>query len=106
MPVGRTHLVEVSTSIGEGVRDGSTPYKDRTLCFVWAKQGWVVKWTQLSNTSGSLTALDALLLILTRISHLFSFLQRCLGDIKRVPWVGLGSRLKVQATELGRGGRD
>ena len=69
--------------------------------FVLAKQGWVVEWTQMSTISGSLTALDASLLILTRISHLFSFLQRCLGDIKRVPWVGLGSRLRFRATELG-----
>ena len=69
--------------------------------FLWAKQGWVVEWTQLSSTSGSLTALDALLFILTQIFQLFSFRQRCLGDNKRVPWVGLGSRLRVRATELG-----
>ena len=71
------------------------PLRGPRPVFVQAKQGWVVEWTQLSNTSGSLTALDASLLILTRISHLFSFRQRCLGDNKRVPWVGLGSRLRV-----------
>ena len=60
--------------------------------FALTNQGWEDTWTQLSPTPGSLSALDAPPLILTRISHLFSFLQRCLGDIKRVPWVGLGSR--------------
>ena len=61
----------------------------------------MVEWTQMSTISGSLTALDASLLILTRISHLFLFRQRCLGDNKRVPWVRLGSRLGVRAKELG-----
>ena len=75
----------VSAPVGEGLRDGFTPLRRPRPVFVRTKQGWVVVWTQMSTISGSLTARDASLLILTRISHLFLFHQRCLGDNKRVP---------------------
>ena len=81
------------------------PLRGPRPVFALAKQGWEDTWTQLSPTPSFLFSFDASPLILTLLSHLFSFLQRCLGDIKHIPWVGLGSGLRVRATELGVGQR-